>query len=165
MGLHYRGDWDLKRHGEFSGENFMYKEEETGEEFIPHIVEYSIGLTRLMFVLLMDAYKELDDRVVLSLDPRIAPYKAAVFPLVRNKPEIVEKAQDVYNTLLRLGISTDWDDRGNIGKRYLSQDEIGTPSCITVDYQTLDDNTVTVRNRDTTEQMRVPIEELDELIG
>src|SRR3989344_4890962 len=164
MGLHYRGDWDLKRHGEFSGENFMYKEEETGEEFIPHIVEYSIGLTRLMFVLLMDAYKELDDRVVLSLDPRIAPYKAAVFPLVRNKPEIVEKAQDVYNTLLRLGISTDWDDRGNIGKRYLSQDEIGTPSCITVDYQTLDDNTVTVRNRDTTEQMRVPIEELDELI-
>lgn len=115
MGLHYRGDWDLKRHGEFSGENFMYKEEETGEEFIPHIVEYSIGLTRLMFVLLMDAYKELDDRVVLSLDPRIAPYKAAVFPLVRNKPEIVEKAQDVYNTLLRLGISTDWDDRGNIG--------------------------------------------------
>ena len=90
QGIHYRGDWDLKRHGEFSGENFTYKEEETGEEFIPHVVEYSIGLTRLMFVLLMDAYREIDDRVVLKLDPRIAPYKAAVFPLLGNKPELIK---------------------------------------------------------------------------
>ncbi|HLC93867.1 MAG TPA: glycine--tRNA ligase [Patescibacteria group bacterium] len=164
QGIHYRGDWDLKRHGEFSGENFTYKEEETGEEFIPHVVEYSIGLTRLMFVLLMDAYREIDDRVVLKLDPRIAPYKAAVFPLVRNKPEIVGKARGIYEKLLKQGICVDWDDRGNIGKRYLSQDEIGTPVCITIDYQTLEDDTVTLRDRDTTEQSRVVVENIPQNI-
>ena len=164
QGIHYRGDWDLKRHGEFSGENFTYKEEETGEEFIPHVVEYSIGLTRLMFVLLMDAYREIDDRVVLKLDPRIAPYKAAVFPLVRNKPEIVGKARGIYEKLLKQGICVDWDDRGNIGKRYLSQDEIGTPVCVTIDYQTLEDDTVTLRDRDTTEQSRVVVENIPQNI-
>ena len=164
QGIHYRGDWDLKRHGEFSGENFTYKEEETGEEFIPHVVEYSIGLTRLMFVLLMDAYREIDDRVVLKLDPRIAPYKAAVFPLVRNKPEIVGKAHGIYEKLLKQGICVDWDDRGNIGKRYLSQDEIGTPVCVTIDYQTLEDDTVTLRDRDTTEQSRVVVENIPQNI-
>lgn len=164
QGIHYRGDWDLKRHGEFSNTDFAYKDEETEESFIPHIVEYSIGLSRLMFVLLVDAYVEEGDRVVLKLDKRIAPFKAAVFPLVRNKEEITKKAREVYEMLVKAGFYTAWDDRGNIGKRYYSQDEIGTPSCITVDYQTLEDGTVTIRDRDTATQTRVKIEDLTDKI-
>ncbi|MFC1722143.1 glycine--tRNA ligase [Patescibacteria group bacterium] len=164
QGIHYRSDWDLSRHGEYSGENFLYKDELRNEEYIPHIVEYSIGLNRLMLVLLFDAYYEDDGRVVLKLHKRVAPYKAAVFPLLRNKPELVQKAKDVYSSLIVKGISIAWDDRGNIGKRYLSQDEIGTPSCITVDFQTLEDDSVTIRDRDTTEQIRVSISELEENI-
>jgi glycyl-tRNA synthetase len=160
QGIHYRSDWDLSRHGEFSGYDFTYRDEERGEEYVPHIVEYSIGLNRLMFVLLHDAYTEEEDRAVLKLDPRVAPYKAAVFPLVRNKPDIVNKAREVYENLTALGLHIAWDDRGNIGKRYLSQDEIGTPYCVTIDYDTLEDNTVTVRDRDSTEQHRVLVEEL-----
>lgn len=160
QGIHYRGDWDLKRHGEFSNTDFTYKDEETGEAYIPHIVEYSIGLSRLMFVMLVDAYVEDGDRVVLKLDKRIAPYKAAVFPLVRNKEEITKKAREVYEMLVKAGFYTAWDDRGNIGKRYYAQDEIGTPSCVTVDYQTLEDGTVTVRDRDTASQQRVSIKDL-----
>jgi glycyl-tRNA synthetase len=160
QGIHYRSDWDLKRHGEFSGTDFTYKDEETGESYIPHVVEYSIGLNRLMLVLLFDAYTIDGERTVLKLDPKIAPYKAAVFPLVRNKPDIVEKARKVYTDLLVQGIHVDWDDRGNIGKRYLAQDEIGTPVCITVDYTTLEDDTVTIRDRDTTKQERVQVSDL-----
>lgn len=164
QGIHYRSDWDLKRHGEFSGTDFTYKDEETGESYIPHVVEYSIGLNRLLLVLLFDAYTIDGERVVLKLDKKIAPYKAAVFPLVRNKPEIVEKAKQVYTELLSKGIHVDWDDRGNIGKRYLAQDEIGTPCCITIDYQTLEDNTVTIRDRDTTTQERVKVSDLFSII-
>jgi len=164
QGIHYRGDWDLKRHGQFSGVDFTYKDEETGESYIPHVVEYSIGLNRLMLVLLFDAYAEDGDRVLLKLDPKVAPYKAAVFPLVRNKENIVQKAETVYKMLLEKGISVAYDDRGNIGKRYLSQDEIGTPYCVTIDYQTLEDDTVTVRDRDTTEQIRVKISDLEKRI-
>ncbi len=160
QGIHYRSNWDLSRHGEFSGEDFTYNDEERGEKYIPHIVEYSIGLNRLMFVLLMDAYTQDGDRVVLKLDKKVAPYKAAVFPLVRNKPELVGKAKEVYEGLLSKGIHVDFDDRGNIGKRYLAQDEIGTPCCITVDYQTLEDGTVTVRDRDTTKQERVAVSDI-----
>ena len=163
QGIHYRSDWDLKRHGEFSGENFTYTDEETNESFIPHVVEYSIGLSRLMFVLLADAFCEDGERFILKLDPRVAPYKVAVFPLVRNKEEIVNKAKSVYEGLVFKGIHTAWDDRGNIGKRYYAQDEIGTPVCVTVDYQTLEDDTVTVRDRDTAEQKRVNIEDLTNL--
>lgn len=165
QGIHYRGDWDLSRHGEFSGEDFTYrapvpgKDPVSSEEFIPHIVEYSIGLNRLMLVLLVDAYCEEEDRTILKLHPSLAPYKAAVFPLVKNKPELVEKAQSVFAGLQK-EFNVAWDDRGNIGKRYLSQDEIGTPYCITVDYQTLEDDTVTVRDRDTTEQKRVKVVDL-----
>jgi len=162
QGIHYRGDWDLKRHGEFSGTNFTYKDESSGEAFIPHVVEYSLGLNRLMFVLLFDAYWEDGDRVVLRLHPKLAPYKVAVFPLVQNKPDLVNKAQEVY-VLLKSRFSVAWDDRGNIGKRYLSQDEIGTPYCVTADYQTLEDNTVTVRTRDTKEQVRVKIVDLTKI--
>ncbi|EKD99525.1 MAG: hypothetical protein ACD_22C00237G0005 [uncultured bacterium] len=160
QGLHYRGDWDLKRHGEFSGNDFTYKDEETGESYVPNVVEYSIGLNRLMLVLLSNAYYEDGERVVLRLDKRVAPYKVAVFPLVKNKPELVEKARCIYEDLRFKGVSVAWDDRGNIGKRYLSQDEIGTPSCITVDYQTLEDDTVTIRDRDTTKQERVKVSEI-----
>ena len=160
QGIHYRGDWDLKRHGQFSGFDFSYKDEKSGEVFIPHIVEYSIGLNRLMLVLLFDAYSEDGDRVVLKLDPKVAPFKTAVFPLVRNKENLVNKAENVYKMLLGEGLNGDYDDRGNIGKRYLSQDEIGTPSCITIDYQTLEDDTVTIRDRDTTEQKRIKITDI-----
>lgn len=161
QGIHYRGDWDLKRHGEFSGTDFTYRDDETGEEYIPHIVEYSIGLNRLMLVLLSDAYAEEDGRMVLKLKPELAPYRAAVFPLVKNKEDIVGKAREVFQMLL-VDYNVAWDDRGNIGKRYLSQDEIGTPYCITIDYDTLEDGTVTIRDRDSTEQERVNIDELAE---
>ncbi|MCA9308552.1 glycine--tRNA ligase [candidate division WWE3 bacterium] len=164
QGIHNRGDWDLTRHGEFSGKDLSYRDPVSGEVYIPHIVEYSIGLNRLMLVLLCDAYTEEGDRVVLKLHKDIAPYKAAVFPLVRNKEDITAKAQQVYKTLVAQGISVDWDDRGNIGKRYLSQDEIGTPKCITIDYTTLEDETVTIRDRDTAKQERVHISELTSLI-
>ncbi len=164
LGIHYRGDWDLKRHGEFSNNDFTYKDEETGESYIPHVVEFSIGLNRLMLVLLFDAYCEDGERVILKLNPKIAPFKVAVFPLVRNKPELVEKAREVFLDLRSKGIYVDWDDRGNIGKRYLSQDEIGTPYCITVDYQTLEDNTVTVRDRNTTRQERINLDTLEKFV-
>ncbi len=164
QGIHYRGDWDLSRHGEYSGSDFSLLDEESGESFIPHIVEYSIGLNRLMFVLLFDAYTEVESRVVLKLDKRVAPYKAAVFPLLRNKPKLVKKAREVFETLINKGHSVAWDDRGNIGKRYLSQDEIGTPSCVTVDFQTLEDDTVTIRDRDTTAQIRVNVDEVESSI-
>lgn len=163
QGIHYRGDWDLSRHGEFSGTDFTYKDEATGKEFIPHIVEYSMGLTRLMLVLLFDAYTVEEKRTILKLHPKVAPYKAAVFPLLANKQELVEKARSVYETLLKQ-YHVAWDARGNIGKRYLSQDEIGTPWCITVDFDTLKDDSVTVRDRDTSEQERVSVSKLSEYI-
>lgn len=164
QGIHYRSDWDLSRHGEFSDTDFTYKDEETGEEYIPHIVEYSIGLNRLMLVLLYDAYTEEEDRVVLKLHKDLAPYRAAVFPLVKNREDIVKKAREIYESLINKGISVAWDERGNIGKRYYSQDEIGTPYCITVDYDTLEDDTVTVRARDSMEQERVKIDALESLV-
>lgn len=156
QGIHYRGDWDLKRHGEFSGKDFTYKDEKTKEEYIPHIVEYSIGLNRLLLVLLCDAYKEDGDRIYLKLDPKIAPYKMAIFPLLANKPELVKKARTIYNILSPI-YSCSWDDRGNIGKRYFAQDEIGTPWCVTVDFDSLKDGSVTIRDRDTAKQERIKI--------
>lgn len=159
QGIHYRTDWDLKRHGEYSHNDFTYHDEEANTQYIPHVVEYSIGLTRLMLVLLYDSLKLDDERTVLALPYKIAPYKVAVFPLVRNKPHVTQKARDVYS-LLSPSFHTAWDDRGNIGKRYYFQDEIGTPWCITIDYQTLEDETVTLRDRDTTEQIRLKIGEL-----
>ncbi len=162
QGIHYRGDWDLSRHSEFSGEDLSYRDDQTGEKYMPHVVEYSIGLSRLLYVLLFDAYHEEDDRIVLKLNPEVAPYQVAVFPLMRNKPEMVKKAREVYQAFVNAGFRTAWDDRGNVGKRYYSQDEIGTPKCITIDYDTLEDNTVTIRDRDTTKQIRVKVEDLME---
>ena len=164
QGIHYRGDWDLSRHGQFSGYDFTYTDPSTGEKYIPHVVESSIGLSRLLLVLLMDAYTVEDKRVVLKLHPRLAPYKAAVFPLLANKPDLVKLADQIYRHLLPK-FPVAFDRRGNIGKRYLAQDEIGTPWCITVDFDSLSDQTVTVRERDTTQQTRVAIDALDKFLS
>jgi glycyl-tRNA synthetase len=160
-GIAYRTDYDLKQHQQFSGENLEYTDPFTGEKYVPHVIEPAVGVNRLMLMVLTEAYREDAEkqRTVLALKPSLAPYKAAVFPLLKNKPELVEKAQAVYKEL-RAAYKITWDDRGNIGKRYLYQDEIGTPVCITVDFQTLEDNTVTVRDRDTAEQRRVAIDQL-----
>ncbi|MFH1840799.1 MAG: glycine--tRNA ligase [Candidatus Shapirobacteria bacterium] len=159
-GIHWRGDWDLRRHGEYSGKDFTYTDQVTGEKFLPWIVETSGGVDRTFLYLLLDAYEEADDRVVLHLSPQIAPYKVAVFPLLRNKPELVALAKKVFAPLKK-NFNTAWDERGNIGKRYYAQDEIGTPWCVTVDFQSLTDQTVTVRERDTMKQERVPAAKLE----
>jgi len=158
-GIHWRGDWDLSRHGKFAGKDFTYTDPETKEKFVPWIVETSGGVDRTFLFLLFDAYTEEEKRVVLKLDPRVAPFKVAVFPLLANKEALVEKARVIYRHLKKK-FMTAWDDRGNIGKRYFSQDEIGTPWCVTVDFQSLEDDTVTVRERDTTKQIRVKISRL-----
>ena len=160
-GIHWRSDWDLSRHSEFSGQDLSYTDAETGENFTPWIVETSGGVDRAFLFSLIDAYEEEGDRVILKLNPKIAPYKVAVFPLVKNKEDLVSKARDVYS-MLKKDLNVTWDDRGNIGKRYYSQDEIGTPWCVTIDYQTLEDKTVTVRDRDTMKQERLPIGELNQ---
>ncbi|MEK7610885.1 MAG: glycine--tRNA ligase [Patescibacteria group bacterium] len=164
MGIHYRGEWDLSRHQKYSGVSLTYRDQETGQTFIPHDVETSAGIDRSLLFFLLDAFTEEEKRVVLKLHPKLAPFKAAVFPLVANKEDLVAKAKDVYHALQRKFMVA-WDARGNIGKRYFSQDEIGTPWCITVDYQTLQDNSVTIRDRDTTGQERVNADELSTLIG
>ena len=158
-GLAYRTDFDLKNHIEKSGQDLSYTDPESGEKFVPHVVEPTFGLDRSVLVTLLDAYREEDERTILKLPARLAPYKAAVFPLLKNKPELVTKAREIYD-VLRKDFSIAWDDRGNIGKRYFAQDEIGTPACITVDFQTLEDNTVTLRDRDTMEQKRVAVGDL-----
>jgi len=160
-GIHLRADWDLSRHSKYSGQDLSYLDSETGGKYIPWIVETSGGVDRTFLFLLMDAYKEDGDRVFLKLNPKIAPHKVAVFPLVKNKPDLVELAHQIYKNLkLETNLTTTWDDRGNIGKRYFSQDEIGTPWCVTVDFQSLEDSSVTIRDRDTTKQERVKIEDL-----
>lgn len=163
-GIHWRSDWDLSRHSEYSGQDLSYTDPETNEKYIPWIVETSGGVDRCFLFLMLDAYTEEEDRVILKLNPKVAPYKVAVFPLVSNKDSIVNKAREIYKSLRPI-VNTAWDDRGNIGKRYYSQDEIGTPWCVTVDYQTLEDSTVTVRDRDTAKQERVPVERLSDFFA
>ena len=158
--LNHRGEWDLSRHQQYSGENFEYRDPETNERFLPNVIEISMGINRILYALLDNAYEEDGDRVVLKLNEKVAPYQYAVFPLVRNKPEVVGKARMVYDLLVNKGFRVSYDDRGNVGKRYYSQDEIGTPKCITIDYQTLEDDTITVRDRDSMEQVRVNINDL-----
>lgn len=160
-GIHHRGDWDLSRHSEFSGQDLDYYDEETGERFVPWVIETSGGIDRTALFFLLEAYEEDGERVILKLHPKLAPYKVAVFPLLANKPELIEKAKQTFKDLRTTGLNIAWDERGNIGKRYYSQDEIGTPWCVTIDHQTLEDDTVTVRDRDTTKQERVKISELD----
>jgi len=166
-GLAYRTDFDLKNHMEKSGVDLRYVDKETKEKFIPHVVEPTFGMDRSFLTVLLDAYSEekgkKQERIVLKLKPHLAPYKVAVFPLLANKPKIIKKAKEVYE-LLKPELSTAWDDRGNIGKRYYAQDEIGTPFCITVDFDSLEQNDITVRDRDTTKQVRIKIKELVEFL-
>ena len=164
-GLAYRTDFDLSNHARESGVSLEYLDEESKEKFTPHVIEPSFGLDRIFLALLCDTYTEdeMNDekRVYLKLSPKIAPVKVAVFPLLRNKPQLVEKAREVFKTLKVAGIGTiEWDDNGNIGKRYRRQDEIGTPFCVTIDFDSLETGDATVRDRDTGKQERVKIEEL-----
>ncbi len=163
MGIHHRGDWDLSRHQKYSGQDLTYRDPQTGTEYLPWDIETSAGVDRSILFLIIDAYSEENGRVVLKLHPKLAPIKVAVFPLLANKPELVEKARSIYLDL-KQDFMVAWDDRGNIGKRYAAQDEIGTPFCITVDFQSLEDEAVTVRNRDTAEQERIKIVDLNNYI-
>ncbi len=160
-GIAYRTDYDLKQHIEHSKQTLEYMDPQTGKKFVPHVIEPAVGVNRLFLMCLMDSYYEDQEtgRVLLKLAPRLAPYKVAVFPLLANKEQLVSKARDVYN-MLKSEMTVAWDARGNIGKRYAAQDEIGTPYCITVDFDSLDKNDVTVRNRDTGEQERVSLDTL-----
>ena len=165
-GIHARGDWDLSQHSKFSGVDLSYYDEETKERFVPHIVETSAGLGRIMLMFLDYGYTEDnlggEKRVFLKLPKKLAPIKIAVFPLLKNKPILVSKAKEVYD-LLRKDFMCEFDDNGNIGKRYRRQDEIGTPYCVTVDFETIEkDSMVTVRDRDTGNQERIKIEKLSE---
>lgn len=168
-GLAYRTDFDLSAHSKASGVDLKMVDEEGKEPITPHVIEPSFGVDRTILALLVSAYTEDElggeKRTYLKFNSAVAPIKAAVFPLLKNKPELVAKAREVYTTLKKIVPEIMWDDNGNIGKRYRRQDEIGTPACITVDFDTLENDTVTVRNRDSGEQIRVAISELPTLIG
>jgi glycyl-tRNA synthetase len=161
-GLAYRTDYDLKNHSKKSGEDLLYHPEE-GKPFFPHVVEPTFGANRTLLVALLDGYNEEEGRVFLKLHPKLAPYKAAIFPLLANKPELVKKAKEIYGNLIKK-FPVAWDERGNIGKRYFAQDEIGTPWCITVDFETLDDKKVTIRDRDTKKQDRIAIDKVSSFL-
>ena len=163
-GIHHRGVWDLSRHQEYSGKSMLYIDPFTNEKFVPNVIEYSIGADRLMLALLCAAYDEEvldaeknDIRTVLHFHPAIAPYKACILPLQKN---LSDKADEVYRKLSKKFCIT-YDVAGSIGKRYRRQDEIGTPFCITIDFDTVNDDTVTVRDRDTMQQIRLKIDELE----
>ncbi len=160
-GLAYRTNYDLAQHQEYSKRDLQVTDPQTGEKTLPHVIEPAVGINRLMLTVLADSYREEENRVYLSLPAWLAPVKAAVFPLLPNKPELVAKAKEVLELLQdTIAGKVQWDDRGNIGKRYLSQDEVGTPFCVTIDFDSLNDNSVTVRDRDTASQERIKIEEL-----
>ena len=165
MGIAYRTDFDLMNIQRVSGKSMEYTIKGTNEKFVPHVIEPSFGVERALMAVLSNAYREDEQnssrRVYLALPEHLAPVKFAVSPLLKNKPELVEKAREIYASLSKKNPGrVMWDDNGNIGKRYRRQDEIGTPHCVVVDFQTLEDDTVTVRERDTTEQKRVKVEEL-----
>jgi glycyl-tRNA synthetase len=162
-GIHARGDWDLSQHSKFSGADLTYFDEKTKTRFIPHIMETSVGLNRLFLMFIDNAFTEEEvngeSRTVLKFHKKLAPIKAAIFPLLKNKPDLVAKAREIYEDL-RQSFMCEFDDNGNIGKRYRRQDEIGTPYCVTVDFDSLEKGDVTVRDRDTMEQVRVGTLEL-----
>lgn len=166
-GIANRGDFDLKQHIDTSGKDLTYFDEEKKKRFIPHVVaEPSLGVERTFLVFLFDAYHYDKNRgnIVLKLHPKLAPYKAAIFPLVSNKEELTKKARDVYVELKKEWTSY-YDSSGSIGRRYARQDEIGTPICITIDFQSLEDSTVTLRDRNTTNQVRVKINNLKDILS
>jgi len=162
-GLAYRTDFDLASHMEKSGEDLRYLDQESNERFVPHVIEPTFGLGRHVLAVLVKAYSEDElggeNRIVLKLPPSLAPIKAMVSPLLKNKPELVAKAREVYSSLKLQVPSIQFDDNGNIGKRYRRQDEIGTPFCITIDFDTLTDGTVTLRHRDSGAQDRLSVPE------
>ncbi len=160
-GIHYRTDYDLSRHQEYSGKNMLYIDPVTNEKYVPHVVEYSIGADRLTLAVLCEFYDEEtleggDTRIVYRFHPAIAPYKVAVLPLQKN---LSEKAREIYKKLSKHFMCT-YDEAGSIGKRYRRQDQIGTPYCVTIDFDTMEDGTVTIRDRDTMEQKRISVDEL-----
>lgn len=163
-GIHARGSHDLGQHSKFSGQELNYLDPQTGEKFIPHVVETSVGVGRIFLAALSDAYceekiNETDTRVVLKLSNILAPIKVAVFPLLKNKPELVSKAKEIFDELKNYW-QCEFDDNGNIGKRYRRQDEIGTPYCLTVDFDTLEKGEVTLRERDSMKQEKISLENL-----
>ena len=164
MGIAYRTDFDLMNIQRASGKSMEYTIKGTNTKFVPHVIEPSFGVERALMAVLASSYREDEQngekRVYLALPEHLAPVKFAVSPLLKNKPELVEKARDVYAALVKANPGrVMWDDNGNIGKRYRRQDEIGTPYCVVIDFQTLEDDTVTLRERDTMEQRRVKIKE------
>ncbi len=163
-GVHARGDYDLTQHSKYSGQDLNYLDPATNEKFTPHIVETSAGVGRTFLAVLTEGYQEEalegETRIVLKLLPKLAPIKIAVFPLLKNKPELVSKAREIFDKL-KLTWRCEFDDNGNIGKRYRRQDEIGTPYCLTVDFDTLTNSEVTVRDRDTMQQERIKIVDLE----
>lgn len=166
MGLAYRGCYDLTQHQEFSGEKLEYVDPQTNEKYIPHVIEPSFGADRTVLIALIDAYDEDEvdgeKRTVMRFNPEIAPVKAAIFPLMK-KPELIKVAMKIFDEL-KLKHTVEYDDSGAIGKRYRRQDEIGTPYCITVDYDTLEDKQVTIRERDSMKQKRIKIEDIGGLL-
>ena len=167
-GVHARGNYDLTQHSKYSGKDLSYADPITQEKYMPHIIESSVGVARIFLAVLCDAYTEEkigdETRIVLKLDKKLAPIKVAIFPLLRNKPELVKKAKEVYDAL-KPRYMCEFDDNGNIGKRYRRQDEIGTPYCVTVDFDSLEKNDVTVRDRDTMKQERIGIKELEKYLS
>ena len=163
-GLAYRTDFDLSAHAAASGVDLSYHDELTGERFVPHVIEPSLGVDRTILAVLLSAYREDtmgdDTRSYLAFKPAVAPVKVAVFPLLRNKPELVVKAKEIYRALKVSIPQVLFDDNGNIGKRYRLQDEIGTPWCVTIDFETLENDTVTVRDRDSGAQERISVGDL-----
>jgi glycyl-tRNA synthetase len=164
MGLAYRTDFDLSNVQRESGKNMEYIMKGENRRFVPHVIEPSFGVERLIMAVLTSSYVEDEvegeKRIVLRLPEHLAPYKFCVSPLLKNKPELVTKAREVYGLLRKKYGNVTWDDSGNIGKRYRKQDEIGTPKCVVVDFETLEDGSVTVRDRDTTKQVRAKIDKI-----
>ncbi len=168
FGLAHRGDFDLSQHQKFSGTNLEYFDQQTGKKYLPHVLEPTFGVDRAVLVALSAAYTEEDlgegdIRIVMKLPVKLAPTKVAIFPLLKNKPELVAKAREIFNDL-KNEIKCEFDDNGNVGKRYRRQDEVGTPYCVTVDFDTLENGEVTVRDRDTMKQEKVKIDELKEWV-
>jgi glycyl-tRNA synthetase len=170
-GVHNRGDWDLSNHAKYSGKDLKYFDETTKEKYFPYIIETSIGVDRSFLMFIIDAYQEISGgrtktteakkevEVLLKLHKSLAPIKVAILPLVKNKEELIKKAREVYQ-LLKPHFSCQYDEAGSIGRRYRRQDEIGTPFAITVDFETLEKNDVTIRDRDMMKQERIKIENL-----
>ena len=169
-GIHNRGDWDLKNHGKHSGKKLSYRDEETGRDFMPHIIETSVGADRSALTFLVDAYEEIsggrtvttqsikESEVILKLNKKLSPVKIAILPLSK-KGELLKISTEIFETL-KMNYLVQFDETGSIGKRYRRQDEIGTPYCVTVDFETINDSAATVRDRDTMKQERVKIEGL-----